>query len=383
MDARYVHSGHRSRGAGGLLIEKEGWDVTKQELDWDNWKLKVNYFEPNIPSHLIYGELAETPPLYSIMIPTYRRANLLRQSIDSALNQNTLDSYEIVVVDNDFEIDSKTDALMKEYCSRFPNVCYYRNEKNLGMSGNWNRCIELCRSEWFCLLHDDDILKENYLVEVSKIAKQTDGGIIGVYKDILDERIDAAKKSTVEKSSGLSAFIDLFIRLRKKAPINFKFRDAAKMIFIPPMCNFIHVETAKMVGGYPKKFYPNDDAVFFVKMLYHSRAMYLPEKLFNYRILDNISLSNGICNAEVDHSVQLVTSVAKELLYSDRKIKCLADHAAIIEYNIFPEANRVLNIKKDVFEKHSVAWWRRNQLVQIFIMLKYYVGWGLLLFRQR
>lgn len=357
--------------------------MTKLELDWDEWKQKNNYFKPGVPSHLVYGELTETPPLYSIMIPTFRRAKLLRESIDSALNQNTHDSYEIAVVDNDPEIDPETDALMKEYCSHHPNLYYYRNDENLGMSGNWNRCIELCRSEWFCLLHDDDTLKENYLVEVSKIAKQTVGGIIGVYKDILDDRIDAAKRSTVEKSSGISAFIDLFIRLRKGAPINLKFKDAAKMILMPPMCNFIHVETAKMVGGYPKKFYPNDDAVFFVKMLYHSRATFLPKKLFNYRILENISLSNGICNAEVDHSVQLVTSVAKELHYSGRKIRRLADHAAIIEYHIFPEANKVLNIKKDVFEKHSVAWWRRNQFVQIFVMLKYYVRWGLLLFRQR
>jgi len=41
-------------------------------------------------------------------------------------------------------------------------VSYHRNEKNLGIGGNWNRCLELAKTEFVTLLHADDVLLPSY-----------------------------------------------------------------------------------------------------------------------------------------------------------------------------------------------------------------------------
>ena len=39
----------------------------------------------------------------------------------------------------------------------------YHNDKNLGMSGNWNRCLSLCTGKYAKLVCADDILSPDAL----------------------------------------------------------------------------------------------------------------------------------------------------------------------------------------------------------------------------
>ena len=57
------------------------------------------------------------------------------------------------------------------------NVCYtkllrYKNEKNLGIYGNWNRCLQLARGKWYTMLHDDDLLSNNFLKEMMGVLNK-------------------------------------------------------------------------------------------------------------------------------------------------------------------------------------------------------------------
>src|SRR5204862_858830 len=52
-----------------------------------------------------------------------------------------------------------------------PRVRYVRNERNLGMAGNWNRCLDVAETDLVNLLHNDDELLPNY-VEVMLGAAQ-------------------------------------------------------------------------------------------------------------------------------------------------------------------------------------------------------------------
>jgi len=40
---------------------------------------------------------------------------------------------------------------------------YVRNETNLGMVGNWNRCVELATHDYLAILHDDDLWEPDYV----------------------------------------------------------------------------------------------------------------------------------------------------------------------------------------------------------------------------
>ena len=114
--------------------------------------------------------------------------------MDSALNQDidfrefesdigkniSKKSYEIIVVENvdDFSTKSKAQEMLEnEY---FGKVTYYKNEANLGLFGNWNRCIELAKGKWVCLLHSDDLLMPNYLREMKNALSKLNDKKVGM-----------------------------------------------------------------------------------------------------------------------------------------------------------------------------------------------------------
>ena len=98
---------------------------------------------------------------YTIAIPTYKRGELLKEAVDSALAQVDCPNYNIIVVDNNAERNDVTEQIMQQYKGSI--VSYYKHPVNLGMGGNWNRAVELTPGKWMVLLHDDDRLMSNFL----------------------------------------------------------------------------------------------------------------------------------------------------------------------------------------------------------------------------
>lgn len=106
--------------------------------------------------------------MLTIAIPTYKRPKYLFQAIDSAVNQSDKSiKYEILVLNND--PDSDMTALMKKYENADVEIRFITNEKNLGMLGNVNRCLELAKGRYIAYLHDDDLLLPDYLHTVGKM----------------------------------------------------------------------------------------------------------------------------------------------------------------------------------------------------------------------
>lgn len=96
-------------------------------------------------------------PLVSICIPAYNRADMIGKAIESALAQ-TFTGIEVLVVDN-----ASTDAT-GEVVARYhdPRLRYVRNPANLGLFGNFNRCIELARGKYIHILHSDDYIDSRF-----------------------------------------------------------------------------------------------------------------------------------------------------------------------------------------------------------------------------
>ncbi len=93
----------------------------------------------------------------TICIPVYERYDYFETAIQSALNQTV--KCEILVSDN-----ASSHYKFRDYCE-LNNIQYSRNENNLGVFANWNKCIELARTEFAIILSDDDILKPTYVEE--------------------------------------------------------------------------------------------------------------------------------------------------------------------------------------------------------------------------
>ncbi|MBI5566772.1 MAG: glycosyltransferase family 2 protein [Chloroflexi bacterium] len=98
------------------------------------------------------------PPTISIGIPTYNRAGLAQQAIQSVLQQ-TYQDFEIIVSD-DCSTD-ETAQVIQDFHD--PRIRYHRTLTNLRPPRNWNECVRLARGEFFALLPDDDVYCPTFL----------------------------------------------------------------------------------------------------------------------------------------------------------------------------------------------------------------------------
>ncbi|SRR5258706_2594123 len=105
-----------------------------------------------------------TKPKISICIPTFNRSDLLDKTLQSVANQSQK-PYEVIVVDN-HSTDATPDVVKKYKKHGFK---YFRNKKNLGFVGNWNKCLDLSNGNYICILHSDDIISRDWYKDWEKI----------------------------------------------------------------------------------------------------------------------------------------------------------------------------------------------------------------------
>jgi len=116
-------------------------------------------------------------------IPVFNGEPFILQTLASVARQ-TLRPDRVVVLDN-----CSTDRT-EEIVKNFTGIkCeFIRNEKNLGLFGNLNRCLELApETEFLHLLHADDLVKPEFYAVMTESLAGGDGFGLGW---CLDERID-------------------------------------------------------------------------------------------------------------------------------------------------------------------------------------------------
>lgn len=348
----------------------------RNKVNWKNWNSKTDNFKKykNIKSNIIYGNFSEKIPKVSIIIITYKRSEGLKRALESALKQDYKNDYEIIVCD-DSEYDEKTDKLMKKYCDKYDNIIYYRNEKNLGQYANWNRACELCRTEWYCLLHDDDMIKSNYLSVLTKIVSGLESvGLVGSYMDTYNFDTGQIKKTIIE------LFVNIFIKLRLKKPIKITLSDNIKHIYISSCCLFINKNKVKNIGGLNDKYFPSSDFVLSAKMNYYYSTLFLPIKLSLRGVGNNESLKQSVCDDSLRCAYNQTYNMCKTLGYNEKKCIRKASMATVISeigvrgYNNvnYGKVKTSLGIKKIY----------NNKFVIFLINLYSKFNWGLLLFRR-
>ena len=102
----------------------------------------------------------------SFAIPFHRGLDYLRTAIDSVLAQRCED-WQLLVSD-DGRVESGAEELVRSYADE--RIRYRANAENLGMVGNWNRCLDECETELVTLLHADDRVLPNYTELMLELA---------------------------------------------------------------------------------------------------------------------------------------------------------------------------------------------------------------------
>jgi glycosyltransferase involved in cell wall biosynthesis len=92
-------------------------------------------------------------PHVSVGMPVHNRQKFIATAIEAHLNQTNGD-FELVITDN--ASTDHTEEICRSYAARDSRVRYYRNQRNLGATGNYRRSFELARGEYFRWSPSDD-----------------------------------------------------------------------------------------------------------------------------------------------------------------------------------------------------------------------------------
>lgn len=70
-------------------------------------------------------------PILSICIPTYNRAEYLKNSIQSIISQEEFKDGQVEIVISDNASSDETEDIVRPYAKKYKNIIYFRNEKNI------------------------------------------------------------------------------------------------------------------------------------------------------------------------------------------------------------------------------------------------------------
>lgn len=111
-------------------------------------------------------------PVFSIILPTHNRPEMLARSIQSVMDQ-TFSDYELIVIDDGSKCDNQ--AIVDQFPSE--RIQFHKNSEAQGVSAARNRAIRLARGELITFLDDDDAYLPTYLETTYNRLSSTDDSV--------------------------------------------------------------------------------------------------------------------------------------------------------------------------------------------------------------
>ena len=177
-------------------------------------------------------------PLVTIAIPTYNRADgYLKEAIESAINQS-YPNLEIIISDN---CSSDDTGLIVETFND-PRIQYFRHDENIGANNNFNFCLEKATGVFFLLLHDDDLIDEDFVKKcMHAVKKRLEIGMIRTGTRVIDSDGNVLNE-TPNTVGGLSTEDFILVWFDWKTALY--------------LCSTLfNTKRLKEVGGFPSKPY--------------------------------------------------------------------------------------------------------------------------------
>lgn len=206
--------------------------------------------------------MSSRPPCVSVIIPTYNRADLLREALESVVTQ-TFKETEVIVVDDGS--DDSTPDVLHEFEGRIQAV----RLSHAGISAARNAGMDRATGEYLAFLDSDDLWKPEKLERQLRFAEQHPECVL-TYCDahqFSSEGVDP--KSFVERFPALRKPADIFVPMIRQYAI--------------PLTSTVMVKTSflKETGiRFPIEIGSGEDLGMFLHMLLAgAKFEYLPESL--------------------------------------------------------------------------------------------------------
>ena len=271
---------------------------------------------------------------FTFVVPLYNSSNYIDELVLMLVNQNTVYSYEIILVDDGSKDD--TLAKIKEYERKYSSLIHVIAKENGGISNARNSGLLASKGKYIGFMDHDDMVDENYVQELISAAYSNDadlvkceivvknqGGSICENIQTVDEVISL---SEADKLMAYDGYIwacaisrKLFEHLR--FPDSYWYEDMITRFLIYPRCN-------KIVNTTKTKYVKYEHETNASKILWSSK---------NYKSLEQLYLLEHIFDCVPKFEIEKDLFIAKALL---------SEAGGTTEYRV----NKLdSNIKKQVF----------------------------------
>ena len=221
--------------------------------------------------------------LISIIIPTYNRANVLEQTLNSVLKQ-TYTNWECIVVD-DGSTDA-TDKLLAEYCRQDSRFQCHKRPKERPKGGNTcrNLAFELSKGSFIKWLDSDDVLSDDLLLsQINAVSTSLESKYIlatskwNYFTETTKDVTPKIKQINKNYDSGFDLICDF----------------GTYNTFLPPHVYLVRRELIIKSGLWNESLSINQDGEFFTRVLLNaSKVIHAEEGMAFYRyglLNDNVS----------------------------------------------------------------------------------------------
>ena len=125
--------------------------------------------------------MSTTYPFFSIIIPTYNRANCIGNAIQSVIDQ-TFTNWELIIID-DGSIDN-TKSVIESFNDE--RIRYYWQE-NKQLNGARNSGIQISKGLYLTFLDDDDLYTENHLLIHFNFIKENNNPVAIIHSGMISK----------------------------------------------------------------------------------------------------------------------------------------------------------------------------------------------------
>lgn len=253
-------------------------------IDLVNRAESLDLLDKNISKEIFVGEYDREAVTVSIVVPTFKRSDILLETLNSCEKIYNNRRFEIIIVFNGQNEAQRLEEFIN--AKGIKNISVFENRENIGMFQNWNQGISLSNGKWICMMHDDDMFEEGFFELVPDMLEK------------LDEKV------AYINFNGKTVCEEVYSQMPKEKIANVRLVDISlldvEILGVSPFyattCGtLIKKEPFVQIGGVDVKTWPSGDVLFPLKLINNGYKCLISKTKINfYRKQVNASLKKEV-----------------------------------------------------------------------------------------
>lgn len=224
-----------------------------------------------------------SPQNVSICIPVYNGASHLDEAIWSARRQSS-SPLEILIVDDCSGDDSV--RIAETHAADDSRVRVVQNPSNLGMTGNWERCVEASRGDWVKYLFQDDTMAPNCLDRLCTGLRDSGArlGFVGRRVTVSNGPTEIVRIGSAIERRNLANFLSAPTFLAPDEVCYYALRYWSINIIGEPTTAMFRSDVLDDYGGFDSEFTQLCDWEFWLRVGVNEGLWFDPDVLATFRL---------------------------------------------------------------------------------------------------